>query len=243
MENDIKPLTPIPTTSISEKLRLTIYKKNDEINIDNFSYASVILDLTNIELNQVTDSSNYALLFEKFDQYSTRIGKIIRLSEIINYDLETTIRIYLQKNKLKDVVNRNSKCKELSNYENTYDFDFTKFKKLLSCIINSDPKFKVIEKLNSKEKIKIFTKTLHSYIVDRNYYTHGYLFIRIPSYEPLLSIVYQNSDHFIVITDKIIQDNLQTFIFLESIIKDINKVCSDLYNPLNIIDSGIRISK
>lgn len=237
LEDDFIPLTLIPTNLIPNKLSYFVYKKNASLDIDNFNFASVMIEFNNKNVDEiealVSNSSSDELLFERFNYYSSRIGKIVRLSEIINYDVETIIRIYLQERTLKDVTGRRSRYKELSVYENTYRFDFTKFSKLLSCIINSDSNFEIIEKLDSKEKRKVFTRRLNNFIKNRNYYTHGYLFIRIPSYEPLISVVCENSDHHIHINDDIIKNDFETFLNLKTIMDDITKVCSGTFKNSN----------
>tara|TARA_B100001105_G_C22289726_1_gene399018 strand:+ start:87 stop:851 length:765 start_codon:yes stop_codon:yes gene_type:complete len=225
-----------PSKKFENTINYTVYKNLGDEYLEHLTFANVIMfdchKLGMIDIyKSIYSSKSDELLFNQFTKYRNLIAKTSQLSEIINYNIDTIIRLYLQKNKFKDVVQRNSKCRELSEFENTHKFDFIKFAKLLSCILNTDKDFRIIEQINTKDKIKYFTGTLYSYILDRNYYTHGYLMINKRNYQPILSILENASDYYVFITDKLLNENFKAFKYIENILVSINKVCVDLYDP------------
>ena len=162
--------------------------------------------------------SNYELL-------SCKISKLSRLSESINRNLKTFYGFYINNNPLSEIVNRNSQCKKMKNFEQKKEFTFNELKSILSCVIKTDNNFHEIEELNTAEKRKRFTKTLQDYITDRNGFTHGALFYLYPNYKPVLEVKPPNEKmHYIMIDDDVLLSNMKVHKYIRKVLTKVIKI-------------------
>jgi len=159
-------------------------------------------------------------VFSKFEITSNKIGKLNRLAELTYIDIKKVIKLYLELFDLEKVLNRNAKCRSLSSYNFEKDLSFAESRNLLSCILKTDLDYQKSINL-SKDQLKYFTKLFDGYIIDRDCYTHGELFFLHPHFDPLLRVTPPNSEeHYIEFSDKTYNDNMDTYNYIESFLRN-----------------------
>jgi hypothetical protein len=130
--------------------------------------------------------------YERFNQITYSIGKIIRLAELNLDSLIGLIETYFSANDYESVRNKNKRCRKCPEFDRESKFKALSFEQLrgiLSCIVKTDSQFHGIEGLTDSSVISHFTSTYHDYIYDRDCYTHGKLFFKFPEYEPVLRVI------------------------------------------------------
>lgn len=161
-------------------------------------------------------------LYTKFNKLTYSIGKLIRLSELINSLLKDSLKRYLSKNSINEIVERNSKCRELKKYDFNKDLSFMQMKQVLSCIIKTDKTLHSLEEFNTVEKRNKFTSDLDNYIYDRDCYVHGTLFFLYPNYTPILKVNPPNKvEHYVSLSEKILWDNVLSYKNIKSVLSKI----------------------
>jgi hypothetical protein len=166
-------------------------------------------------------------LYKQFNQLTYSIGKLIRLAELSNYAIKDFVNLYLSKNNIDEITNRNSKCRELKKYQFDGDLTFMQLKQVFSCIVKTDKCFDSVEELISGEKRNIFTKQFDEYIYDRDCYVHGTLYFFYPEYIPILKVKPPNKkEHYVSINEEILWDNLLMH-------KNINTIIDKMRNVVN----------
>lgn len=158
--------------------------------------------------------------YKEYNGYTYGLGKLIRLSEIINDKLQSVIDLYLVDNDIDAIINRNSDCKKrtsLKDIELT-EFTFENLRGLLSCIIKTDTEIQKIDLLNSNDKRKKLSKILHGYIEDRDKYVHGKLFFLYPNYTPVLRVKNKTEQYYIKYEKGVFTSSLQTFQYLFNVL-------------------------
>jgi len=157
-------------------------------------------------------------IYEKFNDLTYSIGKIIRLSEMVHQSLKSLVESYLFKNNLEEVFERNSKCKNLKKYDFTKDLTFMQLKQTFSCILKTDKNFHQFEDLNDAKKREEFTQMLTNYIIDRDCYVHGTLYFFYPDYIPILKVKPPGKiEHYVSINENVLRDNLAAFLMIDKI--------------------------
>ncbi|MXV53321.1 hypothetical protein GS399_20340 [Pedobacter sp. HMF7647] len=94
--------------------------------------------------------------------------------------------------------------------------DFMNLRNILSKIVKSSASFSDIPTLGSKHIIKLFTKTFHNFIEDRNIYTHGTLVTNIDTHDVAIEYLLGNQE----VTCIVSNDILQSFFFTYKILDD-----------------------
>ncbi|MUV03460.1 hypothetical protein GN157_07040 [Flavobacterium rakeshii] len=214
--------------------RITFFKNLKENDINKFQISTVMWEFDNIKDDftrfKYEDSNKFDFIHERFDMISFGLGKIIRLAEIINYELSTAIFIYSKnKHDIESLCKLSKDCREIFGEKKTFKgFTFAKFAFLMSAILKMDSDFYRITDLNTKEKRKTFTKTLNYFIEDRNYFAHGHLELIGDNLRPHLQVVIENRDYYIKISEELINTYINTFQYLLDIIYNINRVSSNI---------------
>jgi len=167
-------------------------------------------------------------IYEKFNRFTYSIGKLGRLAELNLDCLSDFIESYFSKNKIEEVLERNTKCRECKRYniqENLNKLTFGNLRNILSCIVKTDEKLHIIEILNNSQKRNNFTKIYSDYILDRDYYTHGKLYFRYPDFSPILRVKNQHGkDEYFEFKKEIFEDNLRTYLYLNSALNQMKKI-------------------
>lgn len=164
--------------------------------------------------------------WKKFNKFTYSLGKMIRLSEE-NFDsLNSFIAKYIEKNPLSDILNRNADCRKNKEYSGIdfHKLTFANLKNILSCILKTDDSFYIVEGLKTKDERKNFSKIYSSYISNRDDFTHGKLFFLYPEYNPVLRVKRKKQEIYIEYTKDIFIDNLQSYLYLDDILSDINQI-------------------
>ncbi|MFL0062748.1 hypothetical protein [Tenacibaculum maritimum] len=199
---------------------IEIARIEDEDNVNPYKILYEVRNELNALNQNVVDN-----LINQYEFLSCRISKLSRLSETINKQLESIYNFYLKKNEIAEIVERNSKCKELKKYPLNGNLTFNQLRNILSCIVKTDKVFHQINELNNSEKRKNFTKKLHNYIYDRDCYTHGFLFFLFPNFTPILEVKPPNEkSHYIIISEKVIIDNMKLHKELRKILEKISLI-------------------
>lgn len=197
-----------------------IDKIEDENNLDYNKISLIIYQKINGLTKALIDD-----LIDNYEHISCRVSKLSRLAEKTNRTFKSIIGFYLRNKELSDILNRNRACKKLKGYEAKREFTFNELRNLLSCIIKTDDKFHIIKELSTPEKRNDFTKILDEYIIDRNSYTHGYLFFLYPDFKPILEVRPPNEQlHFIMIDDNTITDYMMTHKEISKVLKKITAI-------------------
>ncbi|RDI13110.1 hypothetical protein [Flavobacterium sp. AG291] len=214
--------------------RITFFKNFKEDDINKFHTSTIILKLKTKE-NDFTRihydyTDEFDFLYDRFNNITYALGKTIRLAEIINYELSTAIFIYTKnKYNIDSLCSLSKECERIFAEDKTFKgFSFAKFAFLLSAILKIDADFYKIEELNTREKRKLFTKTLNYFIEERNYFAHGHLELIGEKPDAYLKVVHQNKDYYIKLSQKLLNEYLKTFKFLLKIIYNINIVSSNI---------------
>jgi hypothetical protein len=77
-------------------------------------------------------------IYEKYDNLTYKIGKAIRISELINDELQRCVRTYNEKIGVENLIDRNAKCRELKKYDFSKLLTFMQLKQTLSCIVKTE---------------------------------------------------------------------------------------------------------
>lgn len=165
--------------------------------------------------------------YEKFNKLTYSLGKINRLAESNLDRLQYFIRYFFGIVDFKEFVTTYKKCNDQIEYDITDNFNklsFMQLKNLLSCVIKSDTQFHDIEELNSGEKRNFFTRTYANYVYDRDCFTHGQLYFHYPDFNPILRVKPPGKkEHYILLTEDVLWDNLLVYQFLEDTITKLNE--------------------
>lgn len=166
--------------------------------------------------------------YHKFNQLTFSLGKMARLAELNCDNLRHFVKTYLSKNDFLELIKRNSACKNLKYTEkpNIDHLTFENLRNIFSCILKSDKNFHTIDELKTGAERNTFTKMYNDYITDRNFYTHGILFLKYPDFEPVLRVVMEGEDNqiYLTISNEIIYDNLEMFAIIRNNLEKIQTI-------------------
>ncbi|MFL0139437.1 hypothetical protein V2647_08510, partial [Tenacibaculum maritimum] len=115
---------------------IEIARIEDEDNVNPYKILYEVRNELNALNQNVVDN-----LINQYEFLSCRISKLSRLSETINKQLESIYNFYLKKNEIAEIVERNSKCKELKKYPLNGNLTFNQLRNILSCIVKTDEVF------------------------------------------------------------------------------------------------------
>ncbi len=208
-----------------DKIFIVIHKGDEEKNnFQDIKIAPVIvLQNPELEVPKINiDKMLNGTIYEKYDDITYRIGKAVRISELINDQLQSCIQLYNNKIGITNLMNRNAKCRELIKYDFSKLLTFMQMKQTLSCIIKTEKKIWQIEDLHTPERRNQFTKTLTNFVFNRDFLVHGTLHFLYPEFTPILKISDHNKNHkYFIFKDELISKTIIDYNYLQ---KNISKI-------------------
>ena len=181
--------------------------------------------------------------WKEFNRLIYSLGKMNRLSEQIFDKVKDIVKCYCYYTCLRQLLEKKSDCRQNKDYrkQEFHKLTFANLKNILSCILKIDDSFYEIEGLKSKEGRKNFSKIFNEYIVRRDYYTHGILYLFLPQKEAVLKIQKEAEVKYIKYQKEDFEVNLKMFLFLNTILCDIrliiqNKECPTLSVSQHLCD-------
>ncbi len=183
----------------------------------------------NADASQITgfDEETAHHCYQAFNQMTYSVGKMVRLAELNRDHLGRFIHRYFQQHDPCEVADRNADCRKLNPNkmkEGTLQLTFANLRNILSCIVKTDERFHDLAGLQMPEHRSNFTKVYQNYITDRDRYTHGILFFKYPSLEPLLRVRSGKKLRYITLNENIFLDNLRTFQYLTNLVKEMKEL-------------------
>jgi hypothetical protein len=151
--------------------------------------------------------------YDKQEYYQAKMGKCSHFAETLNSSLDNFLGLYFSDRDPAAFGDR---------YASLQKLDFMNARSLMSEVLKSDKKFMQVEEINSPEKLKHFTRTFYDFIMDRNKYTHGLLYLAYPSYAPVIQ--YENEQkkvEYAEIDDEIIGDYFSSYDYLSVVLNKI----------------------
>lgn len=209
----------------TDKAFVVIQKGDEEKNnFQDIKIAPVIVLLNSekgtpqLNIDKMIDGT----IYEKYNDITYRIGKAVRISELINDELQRCIQSYDNKIGMTNLINRNAKCRELGKYDFSKLLTFMQLKQTLSCIIKTEEKIWQFEDFNTSEKRNHFTKTLTNFIFNRDFLVHGTLHFLYPEFEPILKISDHNKNQkYFIFKDELIRKTIIDYSYLQKNIGNI----------------------
>lgn len=219
-------------TTFSHSFFLYDENRNDEIvDIGAVNYLQILIEGDNGKVQMPIYEDMVKRIYtdeewKKFNNYIYGLGKMNRLSEEIFDQLKKVIKGYLVNNKLEEILDKNSDCRKNKNYleKEFHRLTFNELKNILSCILKTDDDFNVIEGVKNKNEVKNFSKIFQDYILNRDYYTHGKLYILYPDEKPILKIQERENEKYIEYKKEDFINNLKVFMYLKTILNDIYQI-------------------
>lgn len=221
----------------SNNLQVELSLPNPIYNDDETSLIDILIAPTLVILTQEEGEAKPNLLidakmfnkeiYEKFNQFTYSIGKLVRLAELNLDTLQDVLELYFSKNPIEEVLERNKKCKECKEYDlskGMKGLTYGNLRKVISCIVKTDKNLHQIEILESSEKRSNFTSIYADYIHDRDRYTHGKLFFLYPDFEPTLRALNNGNDEYLKFTKLGFESNLKVFLYLQDVLNKIREV-------------------
>lgn len=210
-------------------LNPTISTSKEFVDIASVNYLQILPEDENGKFNLViyeeiyTEENND---WKEFNRLIYSLGKMNRLSEQIFDKVKDIVKCYCHYTPLEQLLEKNSDCRKNKDYKNQelHKLTFANFKNILSCILKTDDSFYEIEGLKSIEDRKNFSKIFNEYIVRRDYYTHGILYLFLPQKEAVLKIQKEAEVKYIKYQKEDFEVNLKMFLFLNTILHDIGIV-------------------
>lgn len=214
------------------------YEEDDEL-VDIFIAPTLVIsqeDSNDGKFDLPIDSKMFGReVYEKFNNLTYSLGKMVRLAEYNADRLSKLIEQYFSIHPSDEVLNRNSDCRKCLQYgveENFGKLTFGNLKSILSCIVKTDTSLHSVPELDTTEKRKEFTKIYHNYIEDRDRFTHGILFFLYPYLIPILRVkTAESEDQYITYSKEVFLSNLETFDYLDSVLSKIRAVIEVIQTP------------
>jgi hypothetical protein len=171
-----------------------------------------------LDIDKMVDGT----IYEKYDDITYKIGKAVRISELINDELQRCIQSYDNKIGISNLINRSAKGRELGKYDFSKLLTFMQLKQTLSCIVKTEEKIWQLEDLNTSEKRNHLTKTLTNFIFNRDFLVHGTLHFLYPEFKPILKISDHNKNHkYFIFKDELIKKTIIDYNYLKKNIGNI----------------------